>query len=317
MYRYKNSLPKPLSVTVFRMLLLLLVGNTVEAASAYDSLRLADSWQRAVERIEAGRLHDGFYLLDSLRRNTDVLRDSLLFDYARLVSRWLLPDTIDRAVDSVITVTNGDAAFSGIFLGGDEEIPEGRCWSVISTGNPARGMPCFSYDRQYSVREGLKLWLPPLAPYRHADIAGLLSYETVRKIPSGPLIYNPGEQPWKVHLKIVVDCTDRPESLLDFVVNLVARKYDFITEKKVTYLKNAISLRCYNHQVFHSRPGAFYGIVAFDRPGGYGAAAALTSPTRTPDSLQVRYLIAVKANRAIEDKAELILANVLARFRGL
>ena len=290
-------------------------GNGAGAAPLRRSF--SEVWNGAVARIGAGEIRSGFLTLDSLRRSTPNLDDSLLVQYARLVSDCFLPDTTGPSADSIIEITAGGSSGNNRFLESDEEIPEGQCWTVITADDSRRVMPSFSWDRQFNIHERMKLRLPPLGPWQHPETADLLSYGACMQVPPGPLMYNPGAEPWKVHLKIVVDCSGGSEQLSDYVGNLVITRYDYITVKKEPSIRNSLSLRCYNQQVFHNRPGAFCGLVAFDR---YGVIAnkkpgARRRQTGHCEPFKIRYLVLVKANRAIEERAELILQSVLERFK--
>ncbi|MBN1758799.1 MAG: hypothetical protein JW863_10795 [Chitinispirillaceae bacterium] len=272
-------------------------------------------WERAVEHIAAGSVPEGFILLDSLRRSVTGLDDSLFSQYVRLVRHCFLPEVPEGDTGRNILIT-GAAPELGMLAEGDAEVTEGQRMTVIAAADTSRAMPGFAFDRVFTLREQFLLRLPPLQPWQHADRGDLLAYDSCRRLPGGPLLYNPEAQPWKVHLRIVIDCSSTKESIYEYVGNLVIPLYDYIRVKEERRIPNAVSLRCYTQQVFHRRPGTFLGLVAFDRYGYSGnSAAARATSGRKP--LRVRYLILVKASQAVETGAELILRKMTEVFKSL
>ena len=269
-------------------------------------------WERAVARIAGGAVPEGFILLDSLRRNSPDLDDSLFADYVRLVRYCFLPEVPagDTGQDILIDAVPPEP---GMLSEGDAEAPEAQRMTVVTAADTAREMPGFAFDRMFTLREQFQLRLPPLRPRQHADRGDLLAYDSCRQLPGGPLLYNPEAQPWKVHLRIVIDCSSTTESIYEYVGNLVIPLYDYIRVKEERRIPNAVSLRCYTQQVFHGRPGAFLGLVAFDRYGYFGSNAGSRAKSGGKP-LRVRYLILVKASQAVETRAEVILQRAVARF---
>ncbi len=298
--------------TVVLVSALTLLRGVVIASPGVLLPEFRQKWETAVARIADGSVSEGFILLDSLRRNRPDLDDSLFTDYVRLVRYCFLPEVPagDTGRDILIETATPEP---GMLPEGDLEVPEGQRMTVVVAADPAaREMPGFAFDRLFTLREQFLLRLPPLQPWQHAGCGDLLAYDSCRQLPGGPLLYNPEAQPWKVHLRIVIDCSSN-ESIYEYVGNLVIPLYDYIRVKEERRIPNAVSLRCYTQQVFHGRPGAFLGLVAFDRYGCFGSNAdARATSGRKP--LRVRYLILVKASQAVETRAEVILQRAVARF---
>jgi hypothetical protein len=300
-----------LSTAVILSVVTLLRGGAIASpASMLPEFR--QKWETAVARIAGGSVPEGFILLDSLRRNRPDLNDSLVAEYVSLVRFCFMPEVPEGDTGQDILI-GAAAPEIGTLSEGDRESPEEQRMTVIAAADSSREMPGFAFDRMFTIREQFLLRLPPLQPWQHTDRSDLLSYDSCRQLPGGPLAHNPEAPPWKVHLRIVIDCSQSNESIYEYVGNLVIPLYDYIRVKEERRIPNAVSLRCYTQQVFHRRPGAFLGLVAFDRYGFWGSnAAARSASGRKP--LKVRYLILVKASQSVEAKAEVILRRAVERF---
>lgn len=317
MKKPQQHLFAPNVVNVFAGTVMMVVAGLVHPAEATaDRCRgTVAAWRGAVTRIAAGEVRTGVRMLDSLRRHASCSPDSFFTVYAQVIAGTFLPDAA-RAADSAVTLSDAAAPFPDnvYFTDGDAEVPEGQRLTVTPPADPRSGLPSFAFDRFFTIRERFKVWLPPLREYQHSATAGLLRFDSCRVLPGEPLLYHPAEQPWKVHLKIVVDCSEEQESLYGYVGDLVISRYDYIRAREEQAPGNAVSLRCYTQQVFHSRPGTFLGLVAFDRYGLFRKPGDEPG-AKGSDRIRIRYLIMVKANRAVEEKAELLLRRTVEPFR--
>ena len=117
-------------------------------------------------------------------------------------------------------------------------------------------------------------------------------------------------------LKIMVDCSSTQLPLRDYLCTIVCNNHDIIEERKEPGMKDAVSLRCYDRSVFRTIPDDFYAFVAFDRlVAAKKTAEAKKRGGRVENPVRVRYIIALTTSRAVEEKAETILRNVLDKFR--
>ena len=271
------------------------------------------SWEKGIHSVKEGQIKRGLMSLESLRTARESIEDSLLFQYAQLVSASLLPRVKNVKPDTVFTNSYLPQSILDIYIRDEELVSQNQSWNVNHlTGTD---LPVFTYSMQFNLKEQFKLQFPFLISVNKPALVNNINSKYRESI-SEPLVFNPDAPPWEIHLKIVIDCTSKQPSLADYLCNIVCNKYDVIKEKKEDFLKNSLSLRCYNRQVFSRMPGKFLAFVAFDRLCSRVSIDNKKPVVKNNDQFMVRYLVAVEANRSVEGKVEKILRNILESFKG-
>lgn len=269
------------------------------------------AWESAVARVKSGAVRTGLVQLDSLRRSTPGPDDSVLAEYVRLVNELFLPNVDEMSSGPVVYLFDTADAAVDDYPGDDALTADGVSVTITAANNAPQEMPLFLFDRTFTARERFRLWLPPLSVCQHYEKKDLLAYDSCRILQDGALVHNLDEQPWPLQLRVIVDCRGGEESLLSYVANMVTPQYDYVQVRSDRGNGKSISLRCYTRQVFRTMPARVLGIVAFERYGiTTTVAAGKKKKSGGQEMLRVRYVILVKANKAVEERMEYILARI-------
>lgn len=274
------------------------------------------SWERGIDLVASGCLQDGFCILDSIVFAGQSGGGSRMNEYARLSEEYFLPrvhvnhDTVDLSAIRRIP--------SFVFMSDDELIPVSKGWQATTTSEKEKtSMPLFVFSEQYSFIKSLRLSLPPLNGRPEKTLKVEASPELTRSI-AMPLVWNPDAPRYKMEVKITVDCSKNKSPLREYLCNIVNNKFDIITKETELVELGALSLRCYKKSVFSNVPDEFCAYIAFDYmmnmvdKGIQGPQPSTFKPPR----VGVRYLISAKTSQAVEEKAEIILAEIVRRFEG-
>jgi hypothetical protein len=194
-----------------------------------------------------------------------------------------------------------------------ERISKTTVWNVNSSGQVNSGMPVFSFSGSWALSAPWALSFTSLGPFTSAEPALGVHSDMTTQV-SGPLAFNPDSPPRQMELRIIVSECAHAQPLASYVSSIVRDTFDEIKVRNDLQELHAVSLRCYARSAFRNVPDEFCAFVAFDSPPLGPDFLSAGDRLSEESAGKVRYLIAMRTSRAVEDKAESILDQVLCRF---
>lgn len=284
--------------------------NTAESASSLTDA----AWEKGVELVTSGCLPGGFCILDSIV-SSGKAGGSRMSEYARLSEAYFLPPV--RVDHDTVDLTEIRKTPSFVFMGDNELVPVGKGWQATTCPEGKNSLPLFIFSEQYSFVKPLQFSFPPL----NGRPEKTLNVEIPRQLTSSitmPLVWNPDIPRYKMEVKIVVDCSKKKTTLREYLCSMINNKFDIITKETELQELGAVSLRCYKKSVFNNIPDEFCAYIAFDYTMNIVDRGILGPQPSTfkPPRVDVRYLISAKTSQAVEEKAEIILAQIIQRFES-
>jgi hypothetical protein len=293
---------------------LTLTNRILSTLSASYPGRPETAWLNGVNCIWSGRLKKGFSILDSLRTNVYQNDTAFSKEYLRIAQRCFLPinDPKDDLAGSCRLVQKR----YNTYIGPDDIIPSQIKWSIHESMGKNFTLTGFSLSAIFNLVPSPLLQFPPLTQTRNLLLNVVIDTQIVAHIPT-PLVSDPFFNKVKMEMKISATLGTQSSSLADFLYPFVCNQFDEIKTTSDLIKFKAIAVRCRKRSCFQNVEGDYYSYVTFDAQVSSGHGQIRIEPTTKlykKGSIGVRYLIAMRSSESVENKAEQILQNVLAKF---
>lgn len=274
------------------------------------------AWLKGINLVKASKLFGGFRILDSIRTSCDNLPDDFFSDYTKLSALSFLPEEI-KFIDTLILWPIENKPSGNIQITIDESQPTGKKWQVVTSPNSGRILPSFIFSAEFGLKKPFKLTFPKqnenINTIAHFTIDDRLVKDIHR-----PLFFNPVAPPCKMEMKILVENRDMKSSLDTYVYDLVYNQYDVIKPVDKLPDKNIIALKCYNRSFIKGIPDDYTAYVVFDKLcSNQSRRFYRNSKNNCPRDtiITLRYLIAMKTVKDVEEKADMLFQDVIDKFR--
>jgi hypothetical protein len=269
-------------------------------------------WLQSLNLIQNGEYFYGLKKLDSISSSGIVKNPDIMSDYYNFAASIFLPE-LNMGSESSIQLFPSARKYSLTPLDQEESLPQDQSWKSVSNKGKDKSSLTFTFGCNFLLRKEF-----PLNFHSWESDKLLLRLDVKKELLSkvrGPLVFDVEETPWKAEMKIVVNVSESRTSLYEYISNFGLSRFSAIKETNDASRIGGISLRCYN-QVFSNVPGDYYAFITFDLPVGYYYINYSNKKKTSSGSnhIMARYLVCLKTNRCVENKAEEILQMVLSRF---
>lgn len=272
------------------------------------------AWLNGINCIWSGKIKKGLSILDSLRATTYQNDTAFLRDYLQIAQKCFLP---------INDLKDDSASLSGLlqkknitYIGPDDIIPRQVDWGLHERMWEKFTMSRFSLSAVFGLVPSPTLQMPPLMQNTKPLLNVVIDSQIAARIPSTPVI-DPFSNKAKMEMRIIAIPGFPQSSLADYLCTFVCNQYDEVKEMSDLIKFRAVAVRCRNRSCFRNVAGDYYAYVAFDAQVTSEHGQLRIEPTAyltKKGSVGVRYLIAMRSCETVENKAEQIFQNVLAKF---
>jgi hypothetical protein len=246
---------------------------------------------------------------------------ALLYDTAsltpqklRTLAASLLPVGLSGGVDTLFLPQRaGHGPY--VYIDSAEVDPVQVTMGLLRSGQ-GRKIPAFRVRAAFELTTAPSMRMPP----RGSILPLLLPFPAGRysdSVNTPPVVADPFVPGAKMELTIIAYPGRERYSTIEFVASMLDDRFDNVWRVSDLSRFEATAVRCRQRSVFWNMTATYFAIVAFDAGIYYQHNQCVVAPLpKKPQkgALPVRYLITLKADGDIENKAEHILQGVLAKF---
>lgn len=273
--------------------------------------KLEGNWLKGINLIMGSDIDKGFKLLDKVRLENENLPDNFYSDYLKLSELIFLPKQL--TTDSYKDHLNINILpFKNVDLSVDERSSINNQWTVISDLSNPDKFPKFSFSADFFLKKNFKIKYPKLFSNKKYKMNITLPPE-IKKDLLDSLIYNPDTPPVKMTMKVLIDKLDSLQSLDRYMFDFVYKQYDEIKPLKLKDEK-MVAIKCLNKSTYSNIDDQYTVFFAFDKPL-YLTDKNIHHKKRNKDNPPtVRYIIALQTSKDVEDKADMLLYEMVDKL---
>lgn len=274
---------------------------------------------KGAQTIISGDLVKGLYIIDSVKAaqlspDTTFMRDYLhILAYCFIPTATLHPVPYEETLP--FTAHQDSRMFGTMSLKKEEITPEHLQWSLHEAYHPA--LPSgVSLSARFNLTTSPTLQIPLLQPVRKLSLSTMIDSALEKEVIDWSII-NPFIKKAPMELSIAVYPGKYTASLDEFMYAVVAGNFDQVRLVKTLSHFEALSVRCRTRRVTSREGGIYTAFIVFDA----GILSSGKSIRMVPAGifpgkpvLPVRYLISMRSDRRVEQKAEQILSSVVMLF---
>ncbi len=273
--------------------------------------KLEGSWLKGINMVMGSEIDSGFKMLERIRLENENLPDNFYSDYLKLSELIFLPKQL--APKNYRDHINIDILpFKNVDLNIDERSPINNQWTVISDFSNPNRFPKFAFSADFFLKKNFKFKYPKLFLNKKYKMNITLPPE-IQKDLNDSLIYNPDTPPVKMTMKVLVDKLDSLESLDKYMFDFVYKQYDEIKPLKLKDEK-IIAIKCLNKSTYSNIDDQYTVFFAFDKPLYLNNKNIYQKKNDKENPSTVRYIIALQTSKDVEDKADLLLYDIVDRI---
>lgn len=325
--RYRDSIPFILATALSHHLLYRLgrdasfsdFNRTVSilASKGYHSPSM--SLLKAAQTIISGDLVKGLYTIDSVKAAQSNLDTTFMRDYLHILAYSFVPTATLHPVpyeNTLPFISNHDSRMFGTMPLKKEEItPVSIQWSLHEAHHPA--LPSgVSLSARFNLTTSPTLQIPLLHPVGKLSLSIMIDSILAKEVIDWTIV-DPFITAAPMELSIAVYPGKHTASLDEFMYAVVADNFDQVRLVKTLSRFEALSVRCRTHRVTSRAGGIYTAFIVFDAGVFSNGKTIRMLPAGTfpgKPVLPVRYLISMRADRRVEQKAEQILSSVVLLF---
>lgn len=251
-------------------------------------------WLNAVNKVKAGRVAEGFAILDSLYSNANV-SSNFVNEYSYLSKICFIPQNHNNNIFA-LDKKSGEYYFSP-----KELKPLLSQWE----SNETDGVVSFIFTEQYRFVENFQLSYPKL--YNDKDFfIPLKINELFAKEIKYPIIWKPETAALHpVAYKITIDRSPQKISLFEYMYSLVYNRFDFVEEIKPSLKPGGISARSGQYNVIRGVSGksVIYTLYDYESNGNIEQFFTTKKTLKDTKPFNIRVLATLETTQKIENKA--------------
>lgn len=251
-------------------------------------------WLNAVNKIKAGRVAEGFKILDSLYTNSNV-SSNFINEYSFMSKICFIPKNHNN---NIFTFGGKQNEF---YFSQKELKPALSQWE----SNETDGIVSFVFTEQYRFVENLQIPYPKL--YKNEDWKLPIDIDsTFLEDMKQDIIWQPekaAQHP--VSYKITIDRSPQKISLMEYMFSLVYNRFDYVEEIKPPFRAGGISARSGQYNIIRGVSGKSVIYTLFDCAANGNSEQFFTTPNTLKDvkPFNTRILVALETTQKIENKA--------------
>jgi hypothetical protein len=266
-------------------------------------------WLVGVNKIKAGRVAEGFAILDSLYVNVAV-SSSFLNEYSLLSKKCFVPKNYEN--NSIIKDRDrGDFYFSP-----KETKPVLSFWKTEERD----GRVSFIFTERYSFNENFQIKYPKLYKDEEFEFDVKIDEKISREVKKNVLWEPARAAPHPVVYTITVDRGKQELSLFEYLVAIVYKRFDYISEIKPPLHKDGISVRGGSYNVIRGVSGesVIYTLYDYETFGNTQEFYTTPNTLKNVKPTKNRVIVSLETTQKMEPKAidfyiDVVNGNFVAR----
>jgi hypothetical protein len=250
-------------------------------------------WLDGVNKIKAGRVAEGFTILDSLYVHSSF-SSSFLNEYSQLSKRCFIPRNFEN--DDNFSRTRNFFYFSP-----QETRPRLSFWE----SEESDGVVSFIFTERYSFAENFQTKRPKLYNDEEYKIRTEINEKVLKNIKTPPL-WDPSKAALHpVTYKITVDRNKQDLSLFEYLLAIVYIRFDFMSEIFPPFHENGISVRGGQYNVIRGMSGKSVIYTLYDSKTFGNIEQFYTTENTIREILPIekRILVLLETTQRMEAKA--------------
>ncbi|MCL2845179.1 MAG: hypothetical protein FWE23_07000 [Chitinivibrionia bacterium] len=256
--------------------------------------RYQSFWLSGVNKIKAGRVGDGFRILDSLYVNAPV-SSSFLEQYSKLSRLCFIPRNFGR------TYNQSDISRGYFHFSQKERSPISSSWE----SREQDGRVSFIFTEEYRFAEFLSLAPPRLFPDKEPNLNIEIHEIFLQKI-RNPLLWDPARAALHpARYQIIIDRNKQHLSLFEYLFEIVYGRFDYASEIRPPFHRDGISVRGGKFNVIRGVSGQSVVYTLFDSETFGNTEQFFTTPNtlKGAEPIKSRILITLETTQRMEPKA--------------
>ena len=325
--RYHDSIPFILSSALSHHLLYRL-GRDSSFTGFTEKIRILESrgysgitiqLLKAAQSIITGDLKNGFSAIDGIQNANTPANNAISKDILYILAYCFVPVTTFHHMsigDTLPLVRDTDPRLFGtIPLGEKETTPEYLKWSLHEAYHPA--LPSgVSLSVRFNLTTTPTLQIPFLYPVRKRFLATTADSGMLNKVIDWT-VADPFNTTAPMELSVAVYPGMHKTPLDEFMYTVIAGNFDRVRKVKTLSRFKALSVRCRTYKLTSAGGSRYSAFILFDAcisSTGKSIRMLTTGTITGKEILPVRYLLSMRADRNVEQKAEQILSNIVNLF---
>jgi len=253
--------------------------------------RIESFWLNGVNKIKAGRVAEGFRILDSLYTNANV-STAFINQYSHLSRICFIP----MGTPSPQNYGRKDFYFSP-----RELEPALSLWESVDTD----GVVNFIFTERFWFAENLQIPRPRLIDDSEWKIPLEIDERFLREV-KDPILWRPDRAALHpVMYRITIDRNKQTASLFEYMFSIVHNRFDFVSEINPPFKKGGISARSGEYNVIRGVSGKSVIHTLFDIETMGNIEQFFTTPNtlKGVKPFSIRVLATLETTQRIEEKA--------------
>ena len=267
-------------------------------------------WLDGVNKIKAGRVAEGFAVLDSLYVNSNV-SSSFLNEYSLLSKKCFVPRNYEN--DRILT---GGGAYDNFYFSPKETKPVLSFWKTEERD----GRVSFIFTERYSFIENFQIKYPKLYKDEEFEFDVKIDEKISREVKKNVLWEPARAAPHPVVYTITVDRGKQELSLFEYLVAIVYKRFDYISEIKPPLHKDGISVRGGSYNVIRGVSGesVIYTLYDYETFGNTQEFYTTPNTLKNVKPTKNRVIVSLETTQKMEPKAidfyiDVVNGNFVAR----
>jgi hypothetical protein len=297
--------------------------NKIDSQNRFDSLvfltqsRFPDSmsvlWLKAINLVQRKQTLNGLWLFDSLSRNGIISRSSFFTDYVETVKSIFLPSQ-RHSIDSIMSIFDNSREPNSYSLIESEQKPSEITMNLKYTTDNYNKLPNYSLGIKFLLKEEFSLILPEFMKLDQRRL-NVNADDRILKAVVGSLAFNYGNFPYDADITIDAGINNAKISLYEFIQKLIKNQYDVVAETDLAKNIQGISVKCYNIRTYSGISPDYHIYVVFDKITDFNFNELNRKLIKKNDTfLLIRYLVTLKTSKIVENKAELLIREIMKSF---
>ena len=259
--------------------------------------RIESFWLNGVNKIKAGRVAEGFRILDSLYSNANV-SPAFVSEYSRLSRICFIPQNYTAGNNYNFT----QSTKTGEFYFSPKELKSVLSqWESVETD----GVVNFIFTERFWFVENFQIKYPKL--YKDEDWKIPLEIdERFLKEVKQPILWRPERAALHpVIYRITIDRGKQTLSLLEYMFSIVHNRFDYVREIKPPLKEGGISARSGEYNVIRGVSGksVIHTIYDLRSSGNIHQFFTTRNTLRGAENFDIRVLVTLESTQRIEGKA--------------
>jgi hypothetical protein len=250
-------------------------------------------WLYGINKIKAGRVAEGFAVLDSLYSFSNV-SSSFVDEYSKLSKKCFVPQSSNNYSNHVFKQNE-------FYFSPKETKPVSSSWESEEND----GITSFVFTEKYRFIENFQINYPKLYNDSEYKFDLEIDKKFLKEVKT-PALWEPNKATiHPVTYKITIDRSRQNKSLFDYLLSIVYNRFDFVSEIKPPFRDSAISVRGGEYNVIRGVSGksVIYTLYDYETDGNLQQFFTTKNTTQGIKPTKIRLLVSLETTQKAEPKA--------------